>query len=164
MGSLTMLLLAFTSLLSLQLLVLGHHHQDETPHWVAVCGGTYLFPEDAKSWNDAGDTCELYGGHLLQIDSMTENYCLLDYAQSQDKDIGYWHSGNDIEREGVYRQADRELIIWKPLWGQWGGNINPDGGADENCLGVSLTGNNNAGKWFDQVCTNSYYYICEREE
>ena len=26
------------------------HFQDETPSWVNICGGTYLFSEDRKSW------------------------------------------------------------------------------------------------------------------
>ena len=26
------------------------HFQDQTPSWVNICGGTYLFSEDRKSW------------------------------------------------------------------------------------------------------------------
>merc|ERR1712013_223067 len=106
-SSLMVLFLAFLSSLSLQLLLVGAEaDQDNSPQWVTVCDGSYLFSEDVKNWYDAKDNCELYGSHLLQIDNMAENYCLLDYAQSQGMKVDYWyHSGNDIEREGVYRQA-----------------------------------------------------------
>merc|ERR1712002_902098 len=88
---LNMIFLSLLTLLPLQLFVICDQDQVKSPHWVVVCGGSYLF---------------------------SENYCLLDYAQSQSlgDDTWWWHSGNDIEREGVYRQADRELILWTPIW------------------------------------------------
>merc|ERR1712004_736877 len=54
-----------------------------TPSWHNICGGTYLFSEDTKSWDDATGNCELYGSHLLQIDGFEENFCLLEYAHSR---------------------------------------------------------------------------------
>merc|ERR1712098_795247 len=159
--------LAMLILFSLQLFVICEQDQVKSPHWVVVCGGAYLFSEDKKSWNDAGDICELFGGHLAQIDNLAENYCLLDYAQSQSLGEArglWWHSGNDIQREGVYRQADRELILWTPFWyGSANSATDPNGGTTENCLGVVLTGSEFAGKWFDEACTNERYYICERK-
>merc|ERR1719309_1134579 len=157
-----MLLLVF---LSLQLLVSAETDQvgglkDLSPSWVTVCHGSYLFSEETKNWQEAWDNCELYVSHLLQIDNMAENYCLLDYAQSHGVTGGWkWHSGNDIEREGVYRQADGEPILWSPLWAP---GDNPDGATRENCLGVSLAGDAIAGKWADLPCTGGYRYICER--
>merc|ERR1719312_1075617 len=113
---------------------------------------------------DASDNCLLYGSHLLQIDNMAENYCLLDYAQSQGMTVdAWWHSGNDIEREGVYRQANGEPILWNPLWSAHKGTEDqPNGGTAENCLAVHLLGNVDAGKWFDHFCAAPYHYICER--
>merc|ERR1712151_218789 len=113
-----------------------------------------------KRWDDAVGNCQLYGSHLLQIDNMAENSCLLEYALKQGFTEGWgWHSGNDIEWEGVYRQADGNLLTWQPLWAN--GN-NPDQGREANCLGVYLLGDKNAGKWFDDPCTNDISYICER--
>merc|ERR1711862_778346 len=154
-----MLFLAFLSSLSFQLLVRAETDQDNSPQWVTVCDGSYLFSEDVKNWYDAKDNCKLYGSHLLQIDNMAENYCLLDYAQSQGMTVTYWyHSGNDIEREGVYRQADGEPILWTPLWKSG----EPNGGTRDNCLLVHLLGDGNAGKWWDDRCTTGRHYICER--
>merc|ERR1719348_302814 len=82
-----------------------------------------------------------------QIDNLTENYCLLDYVQSQSLGGWWWHSGNDIEREGVYRQADRELILWTPFWVGWGNSYTePNGGTASNCLVVNMAGDKIAGK------------------
>merc|ERR1712037_476997 len=114
---------------------------------------------DTKTWYDAKINCELYGSHLLQIDSLTENYCILDYAHKQGKTNTWWHSGNDIDSEGVFRQADGELIVWTPPF--WGYN-EPNGGTGENCLVVCLDSNEYAGKWWDAPCTLNYHYICER--
>merc|ERR1712098_380543 len=142
----TMTILTFLILFSLQIFAICDQDQVKSPHWVVVCGGSYLFSEDKKSWNDASDICELFGGHLAQ--SLEEDW--------------WWHSGNDIEREGVYRQADRELILWTPFW--FGGlGWGPDGGTAENCLEVHLSGDKYAGKWADTSCTNERYYICEGE-
>merc|ERR1712142_259713 len=81
---LNMMFLTLLILFSLQLFAICDQDQAKSPHWVVVCEGSYLFSEDKKSWNDASDICELFGGHLAQIDNLAENYCLLDYAQSQE--------------------------------------------------------------------------------
>merc|ERR1712080_79905 len=76
--------------------------QELTPSWVQVCGGTYLFSEDKKSWDDAYGECELYGSHLAQIDGIEENFCLLEYAHTEGLPADwYLHSANDISSEGV---------------------------------------------------------------
>merc|ERR1719260_370819 len=161
-----MLFLVLFTISSLQLLVNADTDQDNSPHWVDICGGSYLFSEDTKNWNDASDMCLLLGSHLLQIDNLTENYCLLEYAHKQgiDSDVGWWHSGNDIEAEGVWRQADGELILWTPYWGDYGSDHShqPDQGTAANCLGFTLSTDRNAGKWFDGPCSVLHYYICER--
>merc|ERR1711936_164873 len=160
-----MLFLVVLSIFSLDLLVHADIEQGNSPHWVDVCGGSYLFSEELKTWNDASDMCLLFGSHLLQIDNMAENYCLLEYVQSQgiqssDEIQVWWHSGNDIEYEGVYRQADGELILWiGPLWA---GPDDPNQGTKANCLGVHLLGDDRAGKWYDEPCTAPHPYICER--
>merc|ERR1719147_253829 len=158
-----MMFLAFLFLLSLQLFAICDQDQVKSPHWVVVCGGSYLFSEDAKSWNDASDICGLFGGHLAQIDNMAENYCLLDYAQSQEMKVDYWwHSGNDLENEGVYKQADGGLILWTPIWARRAGSgaDEPDSGTSQNCLMVHLLGDIYAGKWWNDPCTTAHYYIC----
>eukprot|EP00091_Calanus_sinicus_P002611 TRINITY_DN12694_c0_g1_i3.p1 TRINITY_DN12694_c0_g1~~TRINITY_DN12694_c0_g1_i3.p1 ORF type:complete len:160 (-),score=14.56 TRINITY_DN12694_c0_g1_i3:8-487(-) len=133
--------------------------QDSAPHWVDVCDGSYLFSEDAKSWFDAVANCELYGSHMLQIDDLSENNCLLEYAHSQEiTEPNWWHSGNDIDSEGVYRQADGEYVQWVPSW--YGDD--PNSGTAGNCLGVRLDTSQYSGKWWDEPCNNNHHYVCEK--
>merc|ERR1712037_712842 len=134
--------------------------QDLTPSWVNICGGTYLFSEDRKSWNDAYGECELYGSHIAQIDGFEENFCLLEYAQTKGLPFDYyWHSGNDILSEGVWRQYDEQMILWGP-WFFDGSN----GGRGSNCALIDLSEDTNAGEWADDPCTKAHRYICEREQ
>merc|ERR1711962_992548 len=86
-----------------------------TPSWMEACNGTYLFSEDKKTWSDAYGECELYGGHLLQIDGLAENFCLLKYAHAEAPVDWYWHSANDIMAE-VWEQYDGQMILWTPWW------------------------------------------------
>merc|ERR1739842_211375 len=143
-----MLFLVLLSVFSLEFLVRADMDQDNSSQWVNVCGGSYLFSEIKENWNDARDRCLLCGSHLLQG---------LHPAPSPNQSVGWWHSGNDKEREGVYRQADGEPILWMPYWH---GTDEPNGGVVENCLGlymgvspVSPGASYGAGKWFDAPCS-----------
>merc|ERR1712080_184118 len=129
------------------------------PEWRDICGAQYLFSDDTRSWADASTNCDIYGGHLLQLDDMSENYCLLQFSHAQGiKQDWYWHSGNDIMSEGVWRQWDGEMIVWQPTWD----SSDPNGGTAQNCLIVSYHENAYAGKWADTLCTPLRHYVCER--
>merc|ERR1712210_29185 len=79
--------------------------QEKTPSWVDICGGTYLFSEDTRSWESSYGECELYGSHIAQIDNLAENFCLLEYAHTEGlPDDWYWNSANDIMSEGFLQQ------------------------------------------------------------
>jgi hypothetical protein len=135
--------------------------QEVAPSWVKTCGGTYLFSQDKTSWSEAYAECELYGGHIAQIDGFEENFCLLEYAQKERLPFAwYWHSGNDISSEGVWRQYDNQMILWSPWF--WDGR---NGGRASNCAVVDLSEGDNAGEWGDAPCTHAtkaHPYICER--
>merc|ERR1712203_501065 len=143
----TSLLFAFASSNSLS--------KELTPSWVKTCNGTYLFSEDTRTCNGAYGECELYGGHLVQIDGLAENFCLLKYAHAEGLPTGwYWHSANDTTAEGVWEQYDGQLILWTPWWA----TENPYGGTARNCGRVALTTDRYAGQWATDVCTTSYHY------
>merc|ERR1712180_501444 len=139
-----------------------------TPHWVKICNTSLLFSEDSKTWEDAQGNCELYGGSLVQIRSMEMNYCILDYAETKALPAEwYWHSGNDIDKEGVYRYNRAgdfppiagDLILWSPIWAVG----RPNGAKSENCLLVSLSSDGYAGQWADTSCTSPLRrYVCQR--
>merc|ERR1719228_764984 len=79
-----------------------------TPHWTSACGTTLLFSEDKKSWDSARGTCELFGGHLVDITSLQMNSCILSHwHQNRLTPYSYWHGGNDIKEEGVWRYVWR---------------------------------------------------------
>merc|ERR1719342_179176 len=146
-----------------------------TPHWEEICNTSLLFSEDTKSWDGATGFCELLGGNLVEIRSMEMNYCILLHAHQKGLPAGwYWHSGNDIDDEGVYRYnragdfppLSDDLITWSPIWVDFAGDNTdePDGGRNGNCLLVHLSTDNKAGKWADDPCTNAgRHYICQRK-
>merc|ERR1719430_91546 len=132
------------------------------PHWEEVCNTSLLFSEETKSWDDATTFCELFGGSLVEIRSMFMNYCILRHAHHKGLSYYYWHSGNDIDEEGVYRYnragdfppLPGDLITWSPIWndplgGPGLGRMEPNGGRDHNCLMVQLSSDYYAGKWAD---------------
>merc|ERR1712037_1087594 len=138
------------------------------PEWEELCGqgSFYLFSEDLQSWSDAANNCELYGGYLAQIDSMVENFCLLEYINTLgfgDNVVhGLWHSANDIQSEGVIRQGDGrgpsfgDFLSWTPrFWSEVGGR-------SENCFYLAHTSPIAFGFWDDWDCSTPQYYICER--
>ena len=57
-------------------------------------GHKYLFSDDLRTWHDARDECELYGGWLVDINSQREQNCLVRFAHSADITSGrFWHDG-----------------------------------------------------------------------
>merc|ERR1712098_206215 len=141
MGSLSVIMLPFLLLLTV---VSAAKLQDKAvvPHWEAACNTSLLFSEKLETWEEASGECELYGGNLVQIRSMEMNYCILRHAH--DKALPaywYWHSGNDIDEEGVYRY---------------------NGGRSCNCMVLGLSSGENAGLWADIPCNSLRRYICQR--
>merc|ERR1711874_79416 len=143
----------------------GPFSQGLSPSWIQMCKGTYLFSEDQKSWDEANDYCELYGGHLAKIDSLEENFCLLEHIMSEQvTGEVFWHSANDIEVEGVMRQGRTgPFISWMPKF--WSGEYQNGGGEgrDSNCfylIGKSGT-SQYAGMWDDIPCSHLHNFICE---
>jgi len=134
----------------------------KTPHWESVCGTSLLFSEDAKTWDEARSLCELIGGHLVDITSLQMNSCILSHYHQKGLPSGVWyHSGNDIKEEGVWRyNTYGDLINWTPIWASV--YPEPNGGRSENCLVVNLFNDANAGKWGDYGCNRVTRYICEK--
>merc|ERR1719481_1042145 len=132
-----------------------------TPHWTPACGTSLLFSEDVKSWDSARGTCELFGGHLVDITSLQMNSCILSHYHQKGLPGGfYWHSGNDIKEEGVWRYNNPgDLINWTP---PWCGTEDPNGGRSENCFKIGFSNDKNAGKWCDSGCSGSLPYVCQK--
>ena len=56
-------------------------------------GHKYLFSDEKRPWQDAMLECELYGGFLLSLKDISEQNCLMRYAQSQNLNHWYWTDG-----------------------------------------------------------------------
>ena len=56
-------------------------------------GHSYLFSDVARTWQEAREECELYGGWLLSINSLQEQNCLVRFAKTSVQDGLFWHDG-----------------------------------------------------------------------
>ena len=87
------IMIRIASIISLSLAVSG----SSLPSWHLIqceAGHKYLFSDEVRSWQDARDECELYGGWLLSIGSQREQNCLVRYAHSSGLHTGwFWHDG-----------------------------------------------------------------------
>eukprot|EP00092_Neocalanus_flemingeri_P048939 GFUD01056073.1.p1 GENE.GFUD01056073.1~~GFUD01056073.1.p1 ORF type:complete len:152 (+),score=24.19 GFUD01056073.1:72-527(+) len=128
--------------------------------WLGMCGGRYYFSENSATWTEAIGFCQRYGGHLLQIENIQENNCLLKEAMSRNKAGVWWHNANDRQVEGVLRHGDGGDVLWQPWW--YGDIGRPDGGSSEDCFSVYISGNTYAGVWNDRPCSFNLKYICEK--
>ena len=53
----------------------------------------YLFSDVPRTWQDAREECELYGGWLLNIGGVEEHNCIVRYGRSQGYDAWYLTDG-----------------------------------------------------------------------
>merc|ERR1712126_237481 len=92
---------------------------EKSPHWENLeCerGHKYLFSEVTLSWTEARIECELYGGWLVDVNSLQEHNCLLRYGNLQGFNTWFWTDANDLESKGVWVHAstDTELTWINP--------------------------------------------------
>ena len=69
----------------------------KSPRWEDLeCepGYKYLFSDIQVPWEDARVECELYGGWLVDINSLEEQNCLLRHGNAQGYDTWYHTDGN----------------------------------------------------------------------
>merc|ERR1719347_1817834 len=119
-------------------------------------GHKYLFSDLKLGWYESKQECELYGGHLVQLDSTLEQNCLLRYARSIERLDFFWTDANDIDEEGFYVHATNDQDIeFQPRW-------EPSlGGNDEDGIMFSTLLSEYAGTWVDARLTDQGYFICE---
>ena len=56
-------------------------------------GHKYFFSDETRTWQEAREECQLYGGWLLDINSQREQNCLVRYAHSAGIAAWFWHDG-----------------------------------------------------------------------
>jgi hypothetical protein len=62
----------------------------------------YLYIKIPRYWHGARDFCAALGGHLVTIQSPSENKFVYDLAVSGNTDFGTWLGGTDEENEGTW--------------------------------------------------------------
>merc|ERR1719400_2476231 len=87
------------------------------PEWVDLeCedGHRYLFSTSSLTWSEARGECMLYGGHLVSVNSLQEQNCLLTHAQTAElAEDWYWTDASDREIEGVFLHTSTNTpVTW----------------------------------------------------
>jgi hypothetical protein len=103
----------------------------------------------ALSWEDARDDCLAGGEDLVAIDGAGE---VAFVATLQGNST--WLGASDGELEGTFRWTDGRALSFA----NWGIN-QPDAFPDQNCVEQRAEPGS---PWFDQLCANLNFYVCER--
>lgn len=110
----------------------------------------YIYMDDRRSWYEAEESCEEWGGHLASVVNYPENKFLRDLVEGQ-----AWIGVNDVAKENRFVWTDSTaygFTNWKH--GQ------PDNGENnENCAVMAKNG-----EWSDILCSLRRPYLCKRSE
>lgn len=124
----------------------------------------YVLCPDSVAWAAASEACEGWGGCLVDIDSASENECVM--RQLEVTDGGVTISWVDYVQIG---DASVPTSGWGPACSvatdqavNWQTDEPDDNDNDENheedCASISR----GIGYWLDRRCTQSFAFICER--
>ncbi len=147
-----------------------------------IDGHTYLITSTAQSWNDAGTSWSLSGGHLAIISSLDENTKVYDvaaqgvpldapYALDGGSAIYLWLGASDILNEGSWNWVNGAPISHYN-YTNWGSGVlgaepdNTGGFQDAMAMGIEAWpypdgGIGIAGEWNDLDPSNELYSIIE---
>ena len=135
------------------------------------------------TWQEAYGECVLYGGELVQIETLKEQNCLVNHGSGLGSHW-YWTSGTtvhplllnlffslatDFDKNGVWQIGydEHRMLEWlNPKWG-----CNNQGrddffmkGGDAIILIVNGNGENKYGAaWCDELSYNRHLFICEAQ-
>uniref|UniRef100_A0A914C393 C-type lectin domain-containing protein n=1 Tax=Acrobeloides nanus TaxID=290746 RepID=A0A914C393_9BILA len=111
-------------------------------------GKEYIYVDEPESWYDAEANCQRWRGHLVSINSESENNFI-----KQLHSWYVWIGLNDIAKEDRFEWVDSGKITFQ-LW-KTGQPDNQE--TNENC-----TEQDKYGQWSDKFCFLSRHYVCER--
>ncbi|XP_060556817.1 C-type lectin domain family 4 member M-like [Ruditapes philippinarum] len=126
--------------------------------WIHGNGSCYYMPNQQKTWNDARAFCQQLGAHLAVIGTPEEDKIVSDFlTRAHNMSNAYegvtyvWLGGYDFAQEGHWHWVTGEPFVYT----NWRGG-GPDNGAGggEDCMDWS-------NGWNDNVCSHSYYFLCE---
>ena len=122
--------------------------------WIPFHGSSSCFSVfTSKTWANAEADCDaIYGGHLASIASQEDVDFLVEWVLEQGET--YWIGLNDQTTEGTFVYSDgtsSAFLSWGVLQPQA-----PSGSNVEDCVYIA------DGFFYDDACTTSRKYICER--
>lgn len=124
------------------------------------CGATldghcYATIREALTWDDARNTCELLGGHLVTIDGDAEQ--AIAWALAMDAGMPAWLGATDEGSEGTWRWTTGE-----PFVARWASSpiAQPDNAGGQHCAHLWPDAN---GLWADASCASMFPSVCEFE-
>uniref|UniRef100_A0A8W8IGJ3 C-type lectin domain-containing protein n=1 Tax=Magallana gigas TaxID=29159 RepID=A0A8W8IGJ3_MAGGI len=125
--------------------------------WEENDGSKYCFVISKADWDLAERKCSMMGGHLVAIESESEDKWIYErlnfYTNITGPDAKWWSGGTDKDSEDFfYWQHSRQNLTFE----KW--NLgDPSGDKDENCLLLLLLDH-----WQDYPCSDEYSFICEK--
>ncbi|XP_062296504.1 CD209 antigen-like protein E [Scomber scombrus] len=133
------------------------------PGWILRNSICYYFAfseyEGLKSWQNARDYCQLYGGDLAVIDSKDKENFTINHVfnkKSLKPKNGYWIGLRDVHEEGTWKWLDGKVLVE----GYWIDG-EPNNVNEEDCVSV-LPKENFFQAWNDAPCTLKLKWICEK--
>ncbi|XP_026087229.1 C-type lectin domain family 6 member A-like [Carassius auratus] len=131
-------------------------------HWIHSGGKCYYFSTVKMNWTQSRDHCVTLGGHLVIINSKTEQ----DFVTSNVEET-HWIGLNDLETEGHWvwvnnKPVNNSVKFWMKRKNDisesdnWT-KVHPDG-EDCACLGHI---NGETDFWMDTYCFEEKRFVCE---
>ncbi|CAC5406223.1 unnamed protein product [Mytilus coruscus] len=121
--------------------------------WLKYKGHCYYFAQEKHDWFTAERRCREIGGYIVKVNDSSENTWISDNKPI--KNFYYWIGLTDL-KEGDWRWTfDQSRATYKPWSGGFGAK-----GTTYNCVAYNY-GSSNFRNWFDYICWQKYYYICE---
>uniref|UniRef100_W5L4U0 Mannose receptor, C type 1b n=1 Tax=Astyanax mexicanus TaxID=7994 RepID=W5L4U0_ASTMX len=123
--------------------------------WIPYSGHCYLLSRTKRTWLEARDACRREGGDLLSILNVEEQSFTLSqlgYAKTDELWIGFYY----LKTSMLFEWSDQSNVQFT-LW-----DVNEpsyNAAIKEDC--VLMRGEE--GKWTNQICDDSYGYICKKK-
>ncbi|XP_047467396.1 CD209 antigen-like [Mugil cephalus] len=133
------------------------------PGWILINSICYFFPftdfaGGYRSWQNARDFCQAYGGDLAIIDTKDKENSTVKYMRAKDlkNTDGFWIGIRDIHEEGIWKWLNGEELVE----GYWNDG-EPNDVNDEDC-GAVYSRENIFKNWNDVDCKATMKWLCEK--
>lgn len=135
------------------------------PGWILMNSMCYYFPfsdiNGYKTWKNAREYCQLYGGDLAVIDSKDKENSTVNYLINnlkEDSNMGFWIGLKDSNEEGTWRWTNGTILV-EGYWDDGEPNNNNNGA--EDCAALYRK-ENFFMAWKDAQCETAIKWICEK--